>query len=215
MRMLALSFFLIISGVAYGRSDRSRLGSAHADLAGIKTAFEVFAIDYGRYPTTSEGVAALLNCPTNIPTSKWRGPYLGRKPIDPWGDDYVYRCPGIHNTNSFDLYSCGADGISKSGGNDLDDINNWNPASPLGGDYPGLSRTSQYFGMLRSSRVFAFSLLILQVIPILGMARLVASVYLKRVRNTIAQHPVFHFIWFAVALALFLLFVYMLIPQVA
>ena len=78
--MLALSFFLIISGVAYGRSDRSRLASAHADLVGIKTAFEVFAIDCERYPTTTEGIAALLNCPTNIPSSKWRGPYLSREP---------------------------------------------------------------------------------------------------------------------------------------
>src|ERR1039457_5297653 len=156
MRMLALSFFLITSGVAYGLSDRARLASAHADLAGIKIAFDVFANDCGRYLTTSEGVSALFNCPTNFSSSRWRGPYLGRKTIDPWCDAYVYRYPGIHHTNSFDLYSCGADGISESGGNDLDDINNWDADSPHGGDYPGLG----LFYKPTNSPIFSFLLLI-------------------------------------------------------
>ena len=181
----------------------------------IKTAFDAFAADCGRYPTTSEGFAALLNCPTNISPSRWRGPYLDRKPIDPWGDDYVYRYPGIHNTNSFDLYSCGVDGISKSEGNDLDDINNWDYASPHGGNYPGLSFTSKLLGKLRSSRTFALFLLIFQIVPILGMARLVASLFSQRVRNTIARYPILHLVWFAVSVLFFLLLLCMLIPRIA
>jgi general secretion pathway protein G len=205
--MLTLSFFLIISGVAYGYSERARPVSAHADLAGIKIALDVFAIDCGRYPTTSEGCAALLNCPINIPTGKWRGPYLGRKPIDPWGYDYVYRYPGIHNTNSFDLYSCGADGISKSGGNDLDDINNWDADSPRGGGYPSLG----LFYKLTNSPIFSFSLLIF----ILLAPRLIAFFVSRRVENTIIRHQIIRAIWFVAALTLLLLLLSMLIPRIA
>jgi general secretion pathway protein G len=92
----------------------------------------MFDVDCGRYPTTSEGLAALINRPPDISSGKWQK-YLdvGRIPADPWGHPYVYRCPGLHNTNTFDLYSCGPDGKSLSGGDDPDDINNWNRFSPL------------------------------------------------------------------------------------
>ncbi len=106
---------------------------AHVDMdTGIKIALDVFSNDCDRYPTTSEGFQALMVCPTNIPQERWHGPYLDRIPKDPWNHNYVYRCPGIHNTIGIDLYSCGYDGISKSGGSDLDDINNWDPHSPHG-----------------------------------------------------------------------------------
>jgi general secretion pathway protein G len=68
-------------------------------LGGIKTALDRFAIDCGRYPTTSEGLAGMVNCPTNFTGGKWNGPYLDEIPKDPWKYDYVYRSPGIHNTN--------------------------------------------------------------------------------------------------------------------
>jgi hypothetical protein len=50
--------------------------------------------------------------------------------LDPWGNVYIYACPGLHHPNGFDLYSCGPDEISKSKGDDPDDINNWDPNSP-------------------------------------------------------------------------------------
>ena len=206
MRMLALSILLTISSVAYGHSDGARLSAARYDLLSIKTAFEAFAVDCRRYPTTSEGFAALLSCPTNISLSRWRGPYLERKPIDPWGDEYVYRYPGIHNKDSFDIYSCGADGISKSGGNDLDDINNWDADSPHGGDYPTLG----LFYKLTNSPMFPFSLLIL----ILFSARLATFFLSRRVENTVARDQVIRAIWFAAALALMFLLLSMLIPRI-
>ncbi len=86
----------------------------------------MFYVDCGRYPTTAEGFHALLTCPTNIPSKRWKGPYLDPAtgvPLDPWNHEYVYRCPGIHNPNSYDLYSKGPDGID----NDQDDIGNWQP----------------------------------------------------------------------------------------
>jgi general secretion pathway protein G len=207
MRLLALSFFLIITGVAYGYSDRARLTAARYDLVSIKTAFDAFSIDCGRYPTTSEGCAALLNCPTNIPTGKWRGPYLDRKPTDPWGDDYVYRNPGVYNTNSFDLYSCGANGISKSGGNDLDDINNWDANSPHGGDYPSLG----LFDKLANHPIFPLLALIL----ILCAARLASFFVSRRVEDTVARLWIIRLIWLAAALALLFVLLSMVIPSIA
>lgn len=87
----------------------------------------MFSVDCGRYPTTAEGLNALITCPTDISPKLWKGPYLDSSKLlrDPWGHDFVYRCPGIHNTNAYDLYSKGPDGISKSDGDDPDDIGNW------------------------------------------------------------------------------------------
>ncbi len=82
----------------------------------------------GELPSTTEGLTALLLAPANK-HEKWKGPYLevsppDRMPIDPWLHDYVYRFPGMHNKDSYDIFSCGPDGIA---GTD-DDIGNWKPA---------------------------------------------------------------------------------------
>jgi len=77
-----------------------------------------FSMDLGRYPTTQEGLNALVEKPQAEDSSRWGGPYLRqlrqRLPLDPWGSPYVYLCPGIRNPKGFDLFSCGADG--KEGG---------------------------------------------------------------------------------------------------
>ena len=88
------------------------------------TALDSFRRDCGRYPTAEEGLAALITRPTGIPEGRWQRAYLDPHeiPQDPWGHSYAYRCPGIHNTNRYDLYSLGPDGVSKSGGEDADDI---------------------------------------------------------------------------------------------
>jgi general secretion pathway protein G len=202
VRMLALSFLLITSGAAYGRSTEARLTAAKYDLVGIKTAVDAFAIDCGRYPTTSEGFAALLNCPTNISPNRWHGPYLRDKPTDPWGNDYVYRCPGIHNTSSFDLYSCGADGISKSGGNDDDDINNWDPNSPRG------SFSDRLANLAGAAIILLFIVLMVTVS--------VTAVFSRRVQDLIGGHPTAYKICLWVLLAALLLFlISCLIPRIA
>ena len=85
----------------------------------IETAIGAFEIDNGRYPSTQEGLDALLSAPADA--EGWRGPYLTRGlPKDPWGNEYVYRYPGQENPDGFDLYSMGPDGRE---GND--DIGNW------------------------------------------------------------------------------------------
>ena len=108
-------------------ASNARNVAARAEIDGrLTTGLETFRRDCGRYPTTAEGWAALLQCPTNLPAERWHGPYLDRIPLDPWGSVYVYACPGLHHPNGFDPYSCGPDEISKSQGSDPDDINNWN-----------------------------------------------------------------------------------------
>ena len=104
-------------------------GSCFASLRQLDGALEVFRVEHDRYPTQAEGLSALANRPADIPAEKWSA-YLKEVYRDPWGNDYVYRYPGIHNTNSFDLYSLGENGRSKTGGNDQDDINNWNESRP-------------------------------------------------------------------------------------
>jgi hypothetical protein len=86
------------------------------------------------YPTQAQGLAALCTKPEEIDSSLWGGPYFDRLPKDPWGNDYVYVFPGKNSSEGFDLYSLGEDGKSATGGNDPDDVNNWDPES--GSYYP-------------------------------------------------------------------------------
>jgi type II secretion system protein G len=87
--------------------------AAEKDIANIVAGLNVFEIDTGRYPTTAEGLAALLEKP--IGATEWRGPYIRSKANDgkiddPWGRPYVYRCPGKGVAQSFDMLSLGPDG---------------------------------------------------------------------------------------------------------
>jgi general secretion pathway protein G len=90
----------------------------------FKTALVRYKIDVGDFPSTAEGLAALLTAPANGATS-WHGPYAevpgGQLPPDPWGQPYQYRYPGTHNKGSYDLFSNGPD---KTEGT-ADDIGNW------------------------------------------------------------------------------------------
>ena len=78
-----------------------------------------YRIDTGNYPSTAEGLKALLTPPGNK-AAKWKGPYVDNVPNDPWGNPYRYRFPGSKNRNKYDLYSLGEDGTESA-----DDIGNW------------------------------------------------------------------------------------------
>ncbi|MFQ5706617.1 MAG: type II secretion system major pseudopilin GspG [bacterium] len=108
-----------------GRTEQARRAAAQADInANIATALEMYFLDNGVYPTTEQGLEALLRSPEAppIPVS-WQGPYLKKNTSlkDPWKLPYVYVSPGEHNPESYDLYSTGPD-RQKGGG---DDILNW------------------------------------------------------------------------------------------
>jgi len=104
-----------------GRSEQAKKAIAQADIsAHIPTGLKLYELDNGNFPTTSQGLDALTKEPTGSPVPKnWNGPYLEKKPIDPWGNEYVYRSPGEHRRD-FDLSSNGKDQNS-----DEDDIVNW------------------------------------------------------------------------------------------
>jgi len=105
-----------------GRSEEEKVASAQADIQGnISLSLKLYELDNGRFPTTEQGLQALVSKPKIEPIpSNWNGPYLDKFPIDPWGRPYQYRYPGVHNPSSFDLWSVGKDGIESE-----DDVKNW------------------------------------------------------------------------------------------
>jgi len=102
-----------------GRGEQARISAARADIqANIATALKLYELDNGAFPTTEEGLNALLVKPPSA--VNWNGPYLEKKPIDPWGREYKYKSPGDHRPD-YDLYSLGRDGQPGT----ADDITNW------------------------------------------------------------------------------------------
>ena len=99
----------------------ARTTTARSQLEMLATALDAYRLDTGRYPTTEQGLTALVEAPTVDATSNWRGPYLRRAvPLDPWGTPYVYRSPGEQNEGGFDLLSYGADGRAGGDGDNAD-----------------------------------------------------------------------------------------------
>jgi general secretion pathway protein G len=88
----------------------------------IKLPLTSYRMHMGDYPSTAEGLRALVAAPANR-ADQWHGPYLadGKLPNDPWGDAYVYKYPGTHNKNSYDIFSKGPDHTEGT----KDDIGNW------------------------------------------------------------------------------------------
>ena len=104
-----------------GRSDEARRSVAATDIhSNLALAIDLYEVDTGEFPPALEDLMVASST-----VSGWRGPYLKKKPMDPWGRDYVYKLPGTHNTESYDLFSMGKDGAE--GG--TDDITNWDAAS--------------------------------------------------------------------------------------
>ncbi|WP_437363182.1 type II secretion system major pseudopilin GspG [Inquilinus limosus] len=100
----------------------ARADSARLQIENFKSALDLYAIDVGGYPTTAQGLKALLANPGGV--RGWNGPYLRSNalPQDPWGNAYSYRAPGQHG--AFDLYSLGADNREGGSGDDAD-ITSW------------------------------------------------------------------------------------------
>ena len=104
-----------------GRVGKAKQKTAQAQIQMLATALDLYHLDVGRYPTDEEGLKSLYAKPES--QSAWSGPYLDKAvPKDPWGRDYVYKCPGEHGP--YDLYSMGADGQPGGEGENAD-ITNW------------------------------------------------------------------------------------------
>ncbi|MGR8921201.1 MAG: type II secretion system major pseudopilin GspG [Gammaproteobacteria bacterium] len=106
------------------RPDEARVVRAAQDVRAIGAALDLYKLDNLSYPTTEQGLEALVRQPAELPPgARYKADgYLGAVPKDPWGSDYQYLSPGQHG--SYDLYSHGADGIPGGAGFDAD-IGNW------------------------------------------------------------------------------------------
>ena len=106
------------------RPDEAKRVAAQADTRAIAQALKLYRLDNGFYPSTDQGLGALVQRPTTQPVpSNWKqGGYLEHVPKDPWGGDYQYLNPGVHG--EIDVFSLGADHASGGEGNGAD-IGNW------------------------------------------------------------------------------------------
>lgn len=121
--ILGLLATLVVPRVM-GQGEQARRTAASVQIKEIEQALDLFRLDNGFYPTTEQGIAALVTKPTLAPEPKnWRsGGYLKKVPVDPWGNPYLYRNPGDHG--EIDLLSLGPDGVEGGEGNNAD-ITNW------------------------------------------------------------------------------------------
>ena len=127
--LVVLAIIGLLVGLTVSNSDKI-FGSSQTAVARIfvrdslKTSLVRYRIDLGDYPSTAEGIQALLTAPAGK-TERWRGPYIdapgNRLPVDPWGEPYQYRFPGTKNPGSYDLYSKGPDKVDGT----EDDLGNW------------------------------------------------------------------------------------------
>ncbi len=105
------------------RPEEARIVKAKQDVLAIQNAMELYKLDNGFYPSTDQGIGALVEKPTSNPTpNNWKS-YLKAQPKDPWGHDYNYLNPGQHN--EIDIFSYGPTGQPGGTGQDAE-IGNWN-----------------------------------------------------------------------------------------
>ncbi len=125
--LIELLLVLVILGVLAaivvpkfaGRTEQARKTAAQSQISTFGTVLDAFEVDNGYYPKGKNGIQDLVSQPRDA--RKWNGPYLKEVPKDPWGNDYIYECPGKNNPTSYDVMSMGPDG--RVGGDD--DITNW------------------------------------------------------------------------------------------
>lgn len=107
-----------------GRPDEARVIAAKQDIASVMQALKLYKLDNQRYPTTEQGLQALVSKPGSPPVPpNWKSSgYLDKLPLDPWGNPYQYLFPGVHG--ELDVFSFGVDGAAGGEGNDAD-IGSW------------------------------------------------------------------------------------------
>lgn len=99
-------------------SDEAKRNISKGDMANISVALKLYRLHNDRFPTSDEGLNALMVRPSSA--RNWHGPYLEKRALDPWKRLYQYRYPGTHNTAGFDIWSVGPDEDSPN-----DDVTNW------------------------------------------------------------------------------------------
>jgi general secretion pathway protein G len=109
-----------------GRPEEAKQLKAKMTIEALETSLRLYKLDNGSFPTTEQGLEALVQAPDtgNVPKNYHEGGYIekGRVPLDPWDNEFVYLSPGVHG--EYDIISYGADGVPGGEGKDKD-INSW------------------------------------------------------------------------------------------
>jgi general secretion pathway protein G len=107
-----------------GRTEEAKRTQTRIQIKNLEQALQLFKLDNGFYPSTEQGIEALVRAPEigRVPKNYRKGGYLDRVPKDPWGNNYVYISPGTQG--DYDISSYGADGVAGGEGEDAD-INSW------------------------------------------------------------------------------------------
>jgi general secretion pathway protein G len=126
--MLVVSIIVLLLGAAInqfgGNLGMARETRVRADIQGIATQLMTYQASNGFYPTTEQGLKALVTRPETSPRPRQWHHSMDSVPLDPWQNEYKYTCPGTHNPNSYDLFSAGADRQEGT----ADDLGNWEKA---------------------------------------------------------------------------------------
>lgn len=128
--MVVITILALLGGVVaprlIGRLRQAKPQKAAMDIRQIGLALDMYAADNGEYPTTEQGLQALVTKPTSPPEPlNWNGPYVQPTDFkDPWGNQYIYVCPSTREGYDYDLYSYGAD-AQEGGTGEAADITNW------------------------------------------------------------------------------------------
>jgi general secretion pathway protein G len=122
--LVILAVLASLAVMAYGPIQRrANVNAAKSQIGLFKPTLDAFQMDVGTYPSTAQGLESLMAAPADLPNpAKWGGPYIDSLPIDPWGNRFQYVYPGTRRPDSYDVWSCGPDGVSGT----EDDIGNWN-----------------------------------------------------------------------------------------
>ena len=117
--LLVLVILATLAAIVYpkvmGRSEQARVTATQTQIANFKTALDAFEVDNGYYPKGKSGLNDLIQQPRDA--TSWHGPYLDSIPKDPWGNEYLYECPGRHNPRSYDISSQGSPNANTPIGN--------------------------------------------------------------------------------------------------
>ena len=92
----------------FGQAEKAREKTAQVQIRNLSVALDALALDTGRYPTSGDGLRALMDKPGDM--DMWDGPYLKTLPKDPWGKEYQYEAPGGDDSGTYNIVSLGADG---------------------------------------------------------------------------------------------------------
>ena len=125
--MIVLAIMVLLAGLVLqrllGQQKKADVQATQSQIAGFKSSLEFFATDLRSFPSTEEGLKALVSVPEDEARArKWSGPYMEELPVDPWGNEYNYEYPPTNGSKDFpNIWSNGPDGESGT----EDDIKNW------------------------------------------------------------------------------------------